>query len=566
MPGKYAAVAPKSCGAAGYSPRNLCAGRRPMAGLDRAVLRFSAVAAHATSSLPLASSPSPPRRTNTHRHMPNAARLFLVPIVLAGASTALRANDDEPPFAKVEGERGLRSRSPNAFDGFTLVSPLNSRAVHLVDMDGKVVHSWQTQHVPAGGVYLLPNGHLLRTAMVDDNPRFHAGGIGGRIEELDWDGELVWEYELATDQRTTHHDIAPLPNGNILAIAWEYHSPEEVFELGRARQRVHEEGLWFDLVLEIKPTLPAGGEVVWTWRSFDHLVQDVRDAAPNFGAPIDFPGRIDLNADHRFDPPESVEERKAREEREKQIAGLGYAGGKDDAKDDKKKDEKYDADWLHTNAVDYLPEHDLIALSTPHLCEVWVIDHSTTSAQAATNKGGRFGHGGDLLYRYGHSRNYGYGDETSRKLFYQHNMTWLLGPKPGELSFLLFNNGSGRPAPEYSEVEEFVLPFDAKQGFTRAKDQPFGPESLVWSYADSPRFFSPFISGAQRLPNGNTLICEGARGRVFEVTRAGEIVWDYYNPLGGEVPPAEQGGRAPDKALFRATRIAKDDPGVAGRL
>ncbi len=498
------------------------------------------------------------------------------------AAADAKKPDEEPPFAKVEGERGLRTHLPAALDGYTLISPLNSKLVHLVDMAGKTAHTWETKYVPAGGVYFLPNGHLLRTAMIESNPRFHAGGIGGRIEELDWNGKLVWEYELATDQRTTHHDISRLPNGNILAIAWEYHAPEEIFDHGRSPNRVHEEGLWCDMLLEIKPTLPSGGEIVWQWRSFDHLVQDVREKGPNFGDPKDFPGRIDINADHRFDPPETEEERKAREEREKQIQGLGYTGGKDEPKDGakpadgaakkpKKKDEKYDADWLHMNAIEYLPELDLIAVSTPHLCEVWVIDHSTTSAQAAGSSGGKRGHGGDLLYRYGHSRNYGIGEKESRKLFYQHNVTWQPGAKPGELSMLVFNNGSGRKEKEhndkeYSEVEQFTLPFDPASGFTRKPGEAFGPTELTWSYNDPERFFSPFISGAQRLSNGNTLICEGARGRVFEVTRAGEIVWDFYNPLGGEVEPAEQAGKAPKKALFRATRIAKDHPGLAGKF
>jgi hypothetical protein len=491
-----------------------------------------------------------------------------------------------PPFSIVEGERGLRLRAPGALDGLTLISPLNSKQVHLVDLDGNTVHTWTTQHTPAGGVYFTPAGHLLRGAMVEDNPRFHGGGIGGRIEEFDWDGKLVWEYELASDQRTTHHDIALLPNGNILAIAEEYHSPEEAFARGRALNRIHDEGLWCDVVIEIRPTLPKGGEIVWEWRSFDHLVQDEREAAQNFGLPAEHPGRIDINADHRYDAPESDEERKQREEREAAMHSLGYGGGKAaEAAADKdvadaghkdgappagkakaKKKEKYDADWLHTNAIDYSPEHDLIALSTPHMSEVWVIDHSTTTKQAAGATGGKWGKGGDLLYRWGNPRNYGFGDASTRKLFYQHDVTWQSGEEPGGLCFLLFNNGTKRGDEEFSDVLEFALPFDPKLGFVRAQDQPFGPEAMAWSYADPERFFSPFISGAQRLSNGNTLICEGARGRVFEVNRAGEIVWDFYNPLGGEIKPAKQAGNAPAKALFRATRIPASHPGLVGKF
>lgn len=483
---------------------------------------------------------------------------------------------EEPPFAHVEGERGLRLLKSGALEGCTLISPLNSKLVHLVDMQGKTVHTWETQHVPAGGAYFLPNGHLLRTAMVEDNPRFHAGGIGGRIEELDWDGKLVWSYELASDQRTLHHDIARMPNGHVLAIAWEYHAPEEVFERGRRPSFMSEEGLWCDVVIEIAPKLPAGGEIVWTWRSFDHLVQDVREGGPNYGQPADFPGRIDINADHRFDKLESEEERRAREERERQMAAVGYTGGKGvtdaaskapgGAPPPDKPKELYGPDWLHTNAIKYLPDQELIALSTPHMSEFWIIDHSTSTAEAASSKGGKWGHGGDLLYRWGNPRNYGFGDDSMRRLFYQHDVSWQSGPTPGSLAILLFNNGSDRPGKEFSEVAEYVLPFDPARGFVRDEGWAFGPSEPAWTFSEPDKLFSPFISGAQRLPNGNTLICEGARGRVIEVTHAGEIVWDFYNPLGGEITPAKQAGKAPAKALFRATRIPKDHPGLAGKL
>ena len=79
-------------------------------------------------------------------------------------------------------------------------------------------------------------------------------------------------------------------------------------------------------------------------------------------------------------------------------------------------------------------------------------------------------------------------------------------------------------------------------------------------------FYSAFISGAQRLPNGNTLICSGAAGRLFEVTREGRIVWDYRNPLGGDVDPPDHAGKAPPLALFRGARYAKDHPGVRALL
>ena len=118
---------------------------------------------------------------------------------------------------------------------------------------------------------------------------------------------------------------------------------------------------------------------------------------------------------------------------------------------------------------------------------------------------------------------------------------------------------------EYSSVDELVLPFTRRRASSRDAARAFGPTAPAWTYSDPENFLSAFISGAQRLPNGNTLICEGEKGRVFEVTRDGKIVWDYWNPLGGEVEPSPQGGKAPPKALFRAVRVPRDHPGLKGR-
>lgn len=531
--------------------------------------------------------------------LPRAAAAAQAPDAKAPPPTAdapsAKPADDEP--------RGLRVNDAGATPGYTLLAPLNSKSIYLVDAKGEVAHTWNTQYAPGGVTRFLPNGHVLRNAQLPDPKRFHGGGIAGRIEELDWDGKVVWSYELATDERILHHDFDVLPNGHLVCIAWEYHSPDELRAHGRAPKFVHEEGLWTDVLIEVAPKQPSGGDIVWTWRSWDHLVQDLDPKAPDYGQLAERAGRIDLNADHRYLPPkESDEDRKKREERERQMRGLGYVGGDDpDEDDDAKpagpkhadggKDAQLDAvaqdakgdgktgappkpkpkdeigpDWLHTNSVQYLPAHDLLVVSTPHLCEMWVIDHSTTTAEAATESGGRWKRGGALLYRYGHARNYGRGDATSRKLYYQHNPTWLATTNANELRVLVFNNGAKRPGKEHSSVDELVLPFDPKQGFTRAADAAFGPTEPAWTYKDVDRFFSAFISGAQRLANGNTLVCEGAKGRVFEVTRDGKIVWDYWSPLGGDIEPAKHGGKAPPKALFRAERIASDHPGLRGRL
>ena len=76
-------------------------------------------------------------------------------------------------------------------------------------------------------------------------------------------------------------------------------------------------------------------------------------------------------------------------------------------------------------------------------------------------------------------------------------------------------------------------------------------------------FYSSFISGSQRLANGNTLVCEGATGRFFEVTDAGNKVWEYINPVAAQGPIA-QGGQAVQNRVFRADRYPVDYPAFEG--
>jgi hypothetical protein len=494
---------------------------------------------------------------------------------------------------------GLVVSEPGTHRGYTLITPLNSMDAHLVDMSGEIVHTWTTEYAPAGGIYLLDDGHLLRCGRVEDIPGFHGGGIGGVVQKFDWDGNVVWEYRIASDRLRQHHDIEPLPNGNVLVIAWELIPPGVAVAHGRDPDQVGDEGFWPDIVQEIRPVGATGGEVVWEWRAWDHIVQDRDPDLPNYGAIHDHPGFIDINFDHRYrEAVESDEERQRRVELEEQMAALGYVGGTPaDAPPDApppgpegrggpppgdpgrdgpppggpggdapRERPRQRPDWMHTNAVAYLPEHDLVALSSPSMNEVFVVDHSTTTEEAATDRGGRFDRGGRILWRWGNPRNYGAGGAEDRALWYQHDPTWLVADD-GALSLLVFNNGRGRADDAgWSSVDELPLPFDPQRGFTRQAGRRFGPPVPSWTYEDRDGFLSEFISGAQRLPNGNTLICSGKNGRVFEVTQQGEILWDWWSPLGGEIEPSEQGGNAPPNALFRATRLAPDHPGLAGRF
>ncbi len=516
-------------------------------------------------------------------------------------------------------ERGLVSNEEGAQEGFTLFTPIRSTTTYLVGMDGEVVHRWESDHPPGQSVYLLDEGNLLRTAR-EGNPLFSGGGEGGRIQEFAWDGEVLWDFLWSDEDHLQHHDIEPLPGGNVLLISWERRSREEAIAAGRDPAQVQEGGIWPDCLIEIEPVRPDGGKIVWEWHAWDHLIQDRDPAKENYGDVTVHPERIDVNIDHRSAPPQSEAQRKRQAELEEQMRKLGYIGDEDEDEDaddgrvaggggppQRRGRRGPRQDWLHTNGIDYNAELDLIVLSLRTLSEVWVIDHSTTSEEAAGREGGRRGKGGDLLYRWGNPRNYGMGEGSRRVLFAQHDARWIPGADPPRLT--VFNNGEGRPDGNFSSVDEVELPFDSERGFLREEGRAFGPAELTWTYQaeDRESFFSGFISGAQRLANENTLICSGAQGRVFEVTAAGEIVWEYLNPFGGEVnlggrggppdgrggppggrggppdgrrgPPPDgrgrrgpprDGGRGPGpgmdiKGLFRATRIPITHPGLADR-
>jgi len=324
-------------------------------------------------------------------------------------------------------------------------------------------------------------------------------------------------------------------------MRYPIHRPAPPFSEQSTRVEVFETGI---KVVDLLAPYPKGGKIVWEWHVWDHLIQDFDPEAENYGDVTAHPELIDINADHRSEPPMDEKALRAQEEMLRRMRELGYVGdeeGEEQERDRRRGGPRTGTDWLHTNAVSYLPEHDLIALSIHTLSEIWVIDHSTTTAQAAGSEGGRYGHGGDLLYRWGNPRTYGAGNEASQILFHQHDVRWLES-EDGKLHVTVFNNGEGRRTGRYSSVDELVLPFDAKKGFTRATGKAFGPEKPCWSYSTGDEtFFSNFISGAHRLPNGNTLICSGAQNRVFEVTGGGEVVWDYFSAEGGGGGPRGRG-------------------------
>ena len=438
--------------------------------------------------------------------------------------------------------------APRASQGYLLFSPILSYKTFLIDRAGRVVHTWGSDLPPGVSPYLLDDGHLLRCAQ-QPGAGFRHGGHGGRIQEFGWDGELLWDWVAASDTMLQHHDIEPLPNGNVLLIAWELKSREQAVRAGRDPRLVEAAGLWPDCILEARPERPRGGTIVWEWHVWDHLIQDRDSTSENYGTVAEHPGLVDING--------SVLPGGSGDEAVERLKAIGYLGGGTGASERL-------PDFMHTNSVAYDARLDQIVLSVPNFNEIWIVDHGTTTREAAGHTGGRAGRGGDLLYRWGNPRAYGRGAAKDQRLFAQHDARWIPAGYPGAGNLTVFNNGTERPGPDHSSVIEIKPPLGAGGRYVIGPGGRFGPDDPVWEYPRTAErsFLAEFISGAQRLPDGNTLVCDGPRGRFFEVTPAGKTVWQYQNPHTGDAPnPAGD----PPYAVFRATFIPADHPGLTGR-
>lgn len=396
-------------------------------------------------------------------------------------------------------------------EGYTLFGPLQGTDVQLIDATGGVVNKWTTNLLPGASAYLLKDGSLLRAGKITTNS---TGGAGGRIERIAWDGTRLWKFDLATETALLHHDFTPLPNGNILMIVWDIRTAPEALAAGRDPALTHPAQVWGERIIEVRPTGDDGGEIVWEWRLWDHLIQDFDAAQQNFGAVAEHPELVDINY-----------------------------GASADA-----------SDWIHMNAIGYHPELDQIVVSSWYFNEIWIIDHSTTTEQAAAHGGGRWNHGGDLLYRWGNPAAYKTAGE--QMLFGQHNAHWIDAGLPGEGHILIFNN---RPGQGYSSVEEIETPRNEDGSYRREAGAAFGPERPAWRHEGngSPAYYSQYFSSAQRLSNGNTLITAGGAGLILEVDPAGQEVWRYELPV-------EPGGVP--TAIFRAYRYQASDAAMLANL
>ena len=407
------------------------------------------------------------------------------------ASLIVRALQAEIPAI------GLVQSESDSAEGYTLIVGKNDHKVYLINHSGDKVHTWtMDDNMILSQAKLLKNGNLMVMLTRDE--------MKG-VAEIDWKGRIIWEYS----HPSLHHDFVPLSNGNVLLLYHETKTPEEAVAAGANPNHVSPQGLRYDNVMEIKPVGVNRGDIVWEWSLWDHLIQDYDPDQANYGIIVDHPGRIDINS----------------------ILKLLHI-------------DRYPRsyDWTHTNAIDYNYDLDQIMLSPRHFSELWIIDHSITTEEAASEKG-------DLLYRWGNPQIYQAGTVDNQQLFWPHNTHWIPAGLPGEGNILVFNNGNEIRGHRryYSSVDEIIPPRLDSNAYQKDPHSAFGPDLPTWTYtAENPvNFYANIASGAQRLPNGNTLILDGRKGVIFQVTPDGTTVWKYINPILREGTLLHQGDGIP---------------------
>lgn len=399
----------------------------------------------------------------------------------------------------------IMNDAAQSYNGYTLFAPNTSKVTYLIDNEGRLVNKWESDFVPGLSAYLLEDGHLLRSAALqsEDPNVTRTGGF----QKFEWDGTLVWNYYHGTQ----HHDIEPLPNGNVLMVVNDRQTKNAAIQAGRDPSLIDGTNIRSLSILEIEQTGPTSGNVVWQWGAWDHLIQEFDTSKDNYGIVADHPELMDIN----------------------------YAkdGGQD---------------WLHTNSVAYNNDLDQILVSNRNTNEIWIIDHSTTNS--------------DLLYRWGNPIAYRAGTDGDRKLFEQHDAHWVGSGLQGEGNILIFNNGNGRPDNSYSSADEIVPPIDGNN-YELVAGSAYGPADMLWSYtAPVPSDFnSPRYGGTQRLPNGNTLICNSDKGEFLEVTTTNAIVWAYINPVVGDSIIPQGTTNIDNNQVFRCYKYGADYPAFVGK-
>ena len=389
-----------------------------------------------------------------------------------------------------------------AWNGYTVLTPLSTPAVVVIDMNGNVVKEWDDyDNAPGGPARILPGGVVV--AARNTRPP-HQESL--ELVQRDFEGNLIWQFSRNEQVETRdgetvwaarqHHDWQrpDFPAG--------YYSPEAApaSEGGTTLMLTHTNRVVpavSDVVLEDDRIIEVSwdGEILWEWVASDHIDE--------FGFADD-----------------------AREV-------IRAAGAFNRARGS--------FDWFHINSATYLGPNAWFDAGDERFAPDNVIISSREASVVAiiARDDGR------VVWRIGPDFRESEETRAIGQIIGQHQAHVIPKGLPGEGNVLIFDNGG-------SAGYGFDTPIapNGRGALARATSRvvEIDPVTLerVWTYAAA-GFFSTNISGAQRLPNGNTLVTSGAPGRLFEVTREGDIVWEYIYPR-----------FEPRNAVYRSYRLPYD--------
>jgi len=367
------------------------------------------------------------------------------------------------------------SLQAQAFDGYALYNDGNT--TFLIDKDTDIAHRWNCDLRGGYAMLLDDDGNLMRAAQHTGN-QLNGAAVAGRVQLLDKDAEVIWDFIYSDATHVSHHDITLMPNGGVLLTAWETKTAAELEALGYTGNSAK----WPTHFIEVQPDGNGGGKIVWEWHMIDHIIQDVDPNKPNYGVVADNPQLMNIN-----------------------VATSSNGPG----------------DWFHVNGVDYNEELDLITFSSRFLSEIFVIDHSTTSAEAATHEGGNSGMGGDLMYRWGNPANFNTpGDQLIDGPV--HDTRFVKNDGRFRAGYIQFFNNDGSNG-SGSTVDAVEVPWNGTT-FDRTPGEAYGPDEATFRHVCLDRATGQSASDA--MPNGNTYV-NLSRGYMYEVDKDDNVVWQF---------------------------------------
>ena len=378
--------------------------------------------------------------------------------------------------------------SAQNFNGFALYNEGGGNTTYLIDENQNLAHTWNMSTECNYTVQLKENGNLVRGTKGNTSV-FSTGNIAsgaGQVQEIAPDGSIVWSFDYADNDHISHHDLT-LVGDNVLLTAYEKKSSTELNAAGFNNASSEK---WPTHFVELESDGNGGATIVWEWHIWDHMCQDTDTSKPNYVANISYnPELIDINM---------------------------LSGGS--------------GDWFHVNGVDYNEDLDQIVFSSRFASEIYIIDHSTTSAEAASHTGGNSGMGGDILYRWGNPSNY---DLSGAQVIPNavHDVRWITDDGRPNGGFLQIFNNSG-VSNNQSAIDGIETPWDDNTNtYLRSSGQPFSPISYSTRYECA--YSASGQSASDRMSNGNIYVNassgQGGAGVMYEVDESGNIVWGPYN-------------------------------------